>query len=809
MNTGEPFYQNIKIRPALQNFQIECKPLIIRHSEYDSLKVGFRFFEMDPSGNLKESYKHKISYNLKIGEQLIDSGQVTMSNTVEQSLHTELTGNERNTIKAVLSLSIDDKSISFKKEYEIPIRDGIDIQFFPEGGTLVNGIKSKIAFKAVGTDGLSREVKGTIETEGGDTITRFASLHKGMGSFYLKPESSKRYFAHLMYNNRNYLIPLPTTLEKGCVMTVNQLNDEGNLYLNLRCGHSEIGTRKYVTGSTNGKIWFSALVKMTVDSVRIKIPTELLPEGICRLTVLSDDFKPECERLIYVDNNERFVIEIKTDSSSYGTRSKATLLIKTTDVKGKPVQTDLSLAVVDNELVTHDSTVNGISTYKLLESDLKGNIEDVGYYFRNGKCSDYESLDLLLLTQGYRKFVGGETIKKEQKFQPETNLYVFGNVVLNGNKSRLEKFNYRNIDMTLLCKAGKTFINQTNPDSTGRFSFQIPLIFGKPQSILQAKTLKGKKINGKIYLDEMINTPKFFIPLPPDISFATPVIENVRQAQTIIKTALSKDPSSGYMSRNLPEVVIKAKAKNWYLDFGKEAIKTANLDSLDPHGDKYESLTDLLIREFGAKEFIIPGEGLKTVKLPIINFGPGENYYFPVYLVNGGVWFNAAESRDDFLSKLRMVSFLHVNEIKKLMVIPPNGELVWYYADKNIFSDMRQSLVIIETYNKGFRGDPKGIQSFILEGLDSPRQFYSPVYDETNRNSTVYDGRTTLLWNPSVRTDANGEAKIDLFTSDRKTKFEVIVNGIEIGSGNPGQGQININSAMGNYLKPKTSLNKQ
>jgi hypothetical protein len=808
MNTGEPFYQNIKVKPTIQNFQVECKPVILRHEGHDTLNIGFLFFEMDPSGNLRDSFKHKVNYNLKIGEQLIDSGHVTAGNTIEQTLKKDLTGIDKNAIKAIFELSVNDKTITFKKQFEIPIREGIDIQFFPEGGTLVNGIKSKIVFKAVGTDGLGRDVKGVIESEGGDTITGFASSHKGMGSFILKPESLKKYYAHLLFNKRNYVIPLPSALEKGCVMTVYPEKEAGNLYLNIKCSPSEIAARKYVTGSTNGKIWFSALVKMTVDSVRIKIPTELLPEGICRLTVLSDDFKPECERLIYNDNDERFMIDIKPDSSSYGTRSRATLLIVTKDVKGKPVQTDLSLAIVDNELVTHDATVAGICAYKLLESDLKGNIEDAGYYFMNGKCSDYESLDLLLLSQGYRKFVWRDTIKKEQKFQPETNLYVSGNVILNGNKSRLEKYDYRNIDMTLFCKAGKTFVNQTYPDSTGRFSFQIPLLFGKSQSILQAKTLKGKKINGKIYLEEMINTPGFSTPLLSDINFTTPVIENVCQVQNVIKTVLSKDPSSGYMSRNLPEVVVKAKAKNWYLNYEKEAIKTANLDSLDPQGDKYESLPDLLIREFGARRFIIPNYGFKTVKLPVINFGSGDDYYFPVYIVNGSTWFDAMEkSPEEFIAKLKMISYLHVNEIKKLMVLPPGGEIIWHYTNPD--PSFQLSLVVIETYNKGFRGDPQGIQSFILEGLDSPRQFYSPVYDENNRNSPVYDGRATLLWNPSVRTDVNGEAKIDFFTSDRRTNFDVIVNGTEIGSGNPGQRQININSTTGKNIKPKTSFNKQ
>ena len=109
--------------------------------------------------------------------------------------------------------------------------------------------------------------------------------------------------------------------------------------------------------------------------------------------------------------------------------------------------------------------------------------------------------------------------------------------------------------------------------------------------------------------------------------------------------------------------------------------------------------------------------------------------------------------------------------------------------------DIRQSLVVIETYSdNSFRGDPQGIKTFILDGLDAPRAFYSPRYEGPLRKSPVYDGRATLLWEPSIKTDTKGQAKIEFFTSDRQTSLEVIVNGIEVGSGNPGQGQALINS---------------
>jgi hypothetical protein len=168
--------------------------------------------------------------------------------------------------------------------------------------------------------------------------------------------------------------------------------------------------------------------------------------------------------------------------------------------------------------------------------------------------------------------------------------------------------------------------------------------------------------------------------------------------------------------------------------------------------------------------------------------------YFPIYVINGSTYFDAFQGGEVFINRLRTLSSLHVNEIKKLMVIPP-GKIAEYYANSIAVMDgIWQSLVVIETYSDfSYRGDPRGIKTFILDGLDSPRAFYSPRYEGPSKESPVYDGRATIFWEPSVRTDTTGQAKIEFFTGDRKTNLEVICNGIEVESGNPGQEKALIN----------------
>lgn len=121
---------------------------------------------------------------------------------------------------------------------------------------------------------------------------------------------------------------------------------------------------------------------------------------------------------------------------------------------------------------------------------------------------------------------------------------------------------------------------------------------------------------------------------------------------------------------------------------------------------------------------------------------------------------------------------------------------VYHYADskilmgldlKRIFNvdsgkppqSIKQSLIVIKTYSRNtYRGDPDGIKTFVIEGLNAPRLFYSPKYEGQNRNNPIYDGRATLYWNTAVRTDENVEAKVEFYTGDRKTEMEVVFKGI-------------------------------
>jgi hypothetical protein len=440
---------------------------------------------------------------------------------------------------------------------------------------------------------------------------------------------------------------------------------------------------------------------------------------------------------------------------------------------GDPIQSDVSLAVVDQQQAGKEAQRSGISFYKLVESELRGYIEDPGYYFKEGRCVNRKELDLLMLTQGYREFLP-DTGKL--KFQPERGFEVKGKIRSDGSKSRAEKYNYREVGLTLLTGSDTPYFNLVNPDSLGRFSFRVPLQYGRLKSILKA-TRDGKRpFYGEIVVDEPFR-PKFSRPLPISSNTALTVTESIQRVQAARRSQVK--------TIDLPEVTVKARAKNWYHDLETRTKKIMDLDSVDPHGNKYKNIFDLLIREYGAKWYSLG----HTVVLSCINPGGGGNTFFPIYIIDGHIYWNG-EDKD--LSPLELLSSYDVNQIKRIMVIPPEKLPVEYAASWILVypggPHIRQSTVVIETYGSAFyRGQNPGMKTFILEGLDAPRKFYSPRYEGILKENKIYDGRATLYWAPSVKTDSTGRAKIEFYTSDRQTKLNVIVNGMEISSGRAGE----------------------
>ena len=100
------------------------------------------------------------------------------------------------------------------------------IEFFPEGGNMVEGIHNFVAFKSTIDGKKGIDVKGVLKSGEGEEILDFESEKFGMGLFSFTPERGKNYFAHIGLQGEEYVYALPESLEMGYTMHIKSSGDK-------------------------------------------------------------------------------------------------------------------------------------------------------------------------------------------------------------------------------------------------------------------------------------------------------------------------------------------------------------------------------------------------------------------------------------------------------------------------------------------------------------------------------------------------------------------------------------------------------
>ncbi|MCL3780699.1 hypothetical protein EMN47_09910 [Prolixibacteraceae bacterium JC049] len=779
-----PFSRTLKVSDPKESFSFFCYPQIANSAKKDSMKLSIGFREIEQNGAVNIFKDNEVNYLLSIGKKLLGKGTVHLRNFSEFSLKSRLPkGNEwreEDTV-AVLTLSIPEREI--EKQFIVPVKYDVDVQWLPESGTMLAGIENKVAFRSENNRGEGESIQGVIVSLKGDTLTGFKSNEQGIGCVKFMPKEGEKYSALITNKTLVWKKKLPEAVSDGVLLKmVDQSSD--SIRFSVETNKNHVGETFRLIGHRHKELFSNYSFQLKGASTSVTVAKKELPAGVVVFSLMDNGYNNRAERLVFVDAKEHMHVECVADSVQYGKRDRVKLKIRTTDDRGRGIKTNLSLAVVDENQTNVKEDSRNISAYKLLSSELHGKVENAAGYFKNG-ATDLKGIDLVMLTHGYRKV--------QTEFVPDNRdsiitilddkFYAFKGQIHAENKKRYDRIGYNHIKLSVMSKVdgGMRFI-ESQVDSTGHFSFTHPLHYDFARMVIQAQRPNRKKTGrcfyGTVNLESIPESWNFHL-RPAVPSFYTKAERaEINRIRSFKKNQVSKTGAGVTWMLDLEEVTVTAKNKKWYEDFEGQAINIADMDTLDPTGKRYENLFDLLVRDFGAKlryERSQPG-----VLLPCISMEATE--CVPIFLVNGGVFMNCGEMPDHMMHLMQALSLMQVRELKKVMVVPPTSELIPFYGDFEILGGgCRQSMVVIETYGKGYRGDPDGILTQIHKGLSKPRTFYSPKYNKNN--SPEFDNRTTLYWNPTVITNEYGIAEVDFWTSDSNTQLDVMVNGVQVGTG--------------------------
>ncbi|HCZ37777.1 MAG TPA: hypothetical protein DHV26_17795, partial [Cytophagales bacterium] len=250
----------------------------------------------------------------------------------------------------ILQAVVDTGDVQESISRSIPIvLNKISIQFLPEGGNLVQQVTSRIAFKALNEFGKGADVSGVILDDDQNIVTRFNSLHMGMGAFEMVPLATKKYYARIDSPGGNSeLIPLPEPAPTGFVLNLKN-RDEKNLHWNV---NAPADTEAYLVAQTNGEIQFGERLTLKAGANLITIPTTHFPAGIAVFTLFNSEQTEQCERLVFVNEQKGLQIKLTTDKPRYLPREQVNLNVLTTNSEGKPIPSKLSVSVVDDKLIS-------------------------------------------------------------------------------------------------------------------------------------------------------------------------------------------------------------------------------------------------------------------------------------------------------------------------------------------------------------------------------------------------------------------------------------------------------------------------
>jgi len=376
----------------------------------------------------------------------------------------------------------------------------VNLTFYPEGGNLIKGIPSTIAFKATDKNGRSLSVDGKVfEVDGGE-ITTFKSIHDGMGVFNLKPEKGT-YYSLLNYEGKVYRFNLPPILDEGySILVDNQQKEEMIIQLQKSGGSNPEKAGLAIT--CRGELYYFETIDISQNGKTIRIPKKYFPTGVIQLTVFNTGGAILSSRMAFLNHLKPCSLQAEFNKTSYQPLDSIQLDFDLRNADGKPIETTFSLSVTDDSDGAGDTNIGTIVTNLLLSSELKGYIENPSYYFESMDSTHQKALDCLMLIQGWSRYSWKPMIGLEQpnRSNPiEKGILITGTVSsIIGNKPEENVL----VKMWLTTSDSLSQNGDCLTDSSGRFNFLLHDFIGEANLSLQTD-VKGKRKEMRIVLDRI------------------------------------------------------------------------------------------------------------------------------------------------------------------------------------------------------------------------------------------------------------------------------------------------------------------
>ncbi|MFT4031578.1 MAG: TonB-dependent receptor plug domain-containing protein [Siphonobacter sp.] len=639
----------------------------------------------------------------------------------------------------------------------------LDVQFLPEGGTLVEDIETRIAYKVTNQYGKGVEVTGYVLENNQDTVVAFQSEHLGMGRFQFIPKPQKTYTAYVKSKYTTKQVAFPAIQSQGHVLIVDNLTNKELVKLFVFNNTPGTDQNLYLVGQMRGQVCLVAKGSTSKKNFVANVSRNRFPgDGIVQFTLFNESGQPLAERLAFIQTNQNTLkVSMKTDKPQYKPREKVTLEVEVKDAREQPIVGDFSLAVTDAGQIQTEANAENLVSYLLMSSDLKGVIEQPAYYFDPENMNARMHLDILMATQGWRRFSWKKVMEEDPaapQYWVEQGIAITGKVA----RPRGKVLDKKEVNMTLYLTKSKAdpLVQLTAAEADGSFGFYNLNFQDSVHVMLQAVAGKNDR-NLSITLTKknqplirITQTP--FNPIELGADEFSNYLNNANKSLEIDRRIQSDK------ARQLKEIVVKAKKEEEEPDSRKlygHADATVKFDQMNSAG----AINIFQVLQGRIAGVSITGSGMDyTVQIRgAANF---SGVVEPLFVVDG------MPTTKDAVASIPPQQVDYVDILK--------GASAAVYGSRG-----GGGVMAIYTKRGGNNTEPSneaipGQLVYRMMGYAQIRECYVPNYEHPTSMDARPDFRSTVYWNPHVRTDQNGKATLIFFNSDHTTTLRANLEGV-------------------------------
>jgi len=644
-----------------------------------------------------------------------------------------------------------------------------ELQFFPEGGDVIEGERNTIAFKASYKNGLPFSIQALIKKqETGETLLKIGAEHDGMGRFDLEQLPGEHYYAEWTDDKgqpqRTYL---PAARITGVSLKLAQSN--GKLFYNIVNKLSDDSL--YILAYLYQKVVYkSGLGIAKNDRTNGFIPLEGFPSGTLQFTVFDKNWQPVAERICFINNNNySSKVTLTAKTSSTARRAKNEIVVTAPDT----LLTNMSLSITDADMNSDPSA--GIINSMLLNADIRGYINNPSYYFAANDAANRQALDLLLLTHGWRKYNwvdmrAGKT--PEIKFVPDEYLSIYGQLNKNGVKSGDKE----QVNLIVRTKDSAKTMYSVFPDANGLIK-ATGLLFYDTAKIYFSFNNKNKSNNTGLAFSTQNNTLR----MQPRISnYGEYLVKGEAVAAALPNVSLFeyylKAPTSGAAGeKTLETVKVKANRRSW---------KNDPLVKLDERyatgmfsGGANSFAIDVLNDERAAFSFDI--YSYIAGKIPGLTYSMANIAEGKVFQHRNGtpvIYIDEHYQENSVLQSITVDQVAYIKFLEKSMMEGPKMG-----AGASNESGFTPAILIYLRKGNDML-DRKAVATELgrvsVMGYTPVKEFYAPDYEQM-ANPPANDARSTLLWQPYLVTDKlTPSIPVVFYNNDFTKRIRIVLEGI-------------------------------